>query len=168
MPAPIQHAQIAPPVQTVLPNQNAGMGDLNLPHTQIQPNQVFQQPQQVQQPGPFQTTAQPAGAFQAPTGSNQFPNPSGTSTIPNTVAPVGTAPTASPSEPAGQRRRRRTQAEMQATNGVAPAPVQAPFPHPGSEGAPAATQASFGIAQGQPASGNPELSGMLDDFFKQG
>ena len=181
MPAPIQHAQIAPPVQTVLPNQNAGMGDLNLPHTQIQPNQAFQQ---VQQPGPFQTTAQPAGAFQAPTGSNQFPNPSGTSTTQNIAGPAGGATTASPSEPQQGRRRRRTAAEMQAANGAAPSgqpspgaagqTPQAPFPVSTQTGAlpgqldmgpalNAGQPANFGIAQ--PSDPSNEVKTMLDDFF---
>lgn len=89
-----------------------------------------------------------------------------------------------PSEPPpAQRRRRRTAAEMAEANGApatgqAPqqpaAAPQAPFPHPGQVaqaptgqvvGGPAA-QGSFGMAAGQPAAANPELSTMLDDFFK--
>ena len=62
----------------------------------------------------------------------------------------------------------------QATRQPAAAP-QAPFPHPGqtvvsqpafvaNPPGPTAPQGSFGIAQ--PAAANPELAGMLDDFFK--
>jgi hypothetical protein len=79
---------------------------------------------------------------------------------------------------AGQRRRRRTAAEMAQANGSAPTgqPAQqttAPFPHPGQQTAqggtaPTQTDTNFGIAQGQSAAANPELAGMLDDFFKQG
>ncbi len=111
---------------------------------------------QVQQPGPFVPTPAPNAAspgFAAP-------NP----------API--AATASPSEPVPtQRRWRRTQAKMQAAGQPQgqPAAPQAPFPHPGQQTAPAAPAANFGIAQGQPAAANPELSGMLDSFFgKQG
>ncbi len=100
-----------------------------------------------------------------------------------TPNPAPTAATTSPSEPApAQRRRRRTAAEMAEANNAAPAngqaPVQpaaapqAPFPHPGQGVAVAPGQPvggpAFGIAQGQPAAANPELAGMLDDFFKQG
>jgi hypothetical protein len=135
--------------------------------------------------GPFASpapaAAQPTGTPTTPQGSPQWPNPSGTSTIPNTAAPTGTAATAFPSEPApAQRRRRRTAAEMAEANGApsaGQAPQQAPFPHPGRQTqqapgpafvanppGPAAQQGSFGIAQ--PAAANPELAGMLDDFFK--
>jgi hypothetical protein len=120
--------------------------------------------QQGQQPGPFAPT--PAGGAAVATGPLQ-------------QNPAQPAATTSPSEPApAQRRRRRTAAEMQqaqpgATNGTAaPAPAQtapqAPFPHPGSAagGQQTAATASFGIAQGQPAAANPELAGMLDNFFK--
>jgi len=121
---------------------------------------------QVQQPVAF-ATAQPSPGW------------------PATAAPI--AATTSPSEPAPTgRRRRRTAAEMaqaapQGSNGTAPtATPQAPFPHPPSPAASAgqvpafvanapseqAKQGSFGIAQ--PAAANPELSSMLDDFFKQG
>jgi hypothetical protein len=96
-------------------------------------------------------------------------------------APSASAATA-PTEPAPTgRRRRRTAAEMQQANGAAPtgqpatAAPQAPFPHPqGTQAfvanAPSeqAKQGSFGIQQGQLAAANPELSVMLDDFFKQG
>ncbi len=65
---------------------------------------------------------------------------------------------------------------MQQANGAAgagqPAPSpaaapQAPFPHPG-QAAPVQTDMQFGMAQGQPAAANPELSAMLDDFFTKG
>lgn len=131
-------------------------------------------PQQVQPtiPLPVPGAAPQTGMQTIPQGSPQLQNPSATSMIPNTAAPAGTAPTASPSDPApAQRRRRRTAAEMAetqpgASNGQsAPAPaaaLQAPFPVPGQ----AAPAGNFGIAQGQPAAANPELSGMLDNFFK--
>ena len=113
---------------------------------------------QVQQPGPFVPT--PAANVAAPGLS-----------APNPVQPAATT---SPSElaPAG-RRRRRTAAEMQAANGPAPsgqpmpapaAAPQAPFPH----AATAQPAPQFGIAQGQEVAANPELSGMLDDFFGKG
>jgi hypothetical protein len=121
-----------------------------------------QQPaQQVQQPAPL-PAAQPAVNWPG-------------------SAPSASAATA-PTEPApAGRRRRRTAAEMaqaapQGANGTAPAAApQAPFPHPQGTtafvaNAPSeqAKQGSFGIAQGQPATANPELAGMLDNFFKQG
>ncbi len=145
---------------------------------------------QVQQSGPFQTAAQSAAASQAPMGFGQFPNPSASSTTPNTAGPAGGATTASPSEqPATGRRRRRTAAEMQASNNasghnptVATSGVntpQAPFPHPsspsgfagqvpGQTSTPAQTDMGFGMSSGQSAAANPELSAMLDDFFTKG
>lgn len=188
--APAQ-AQIAPTVQAVQPNFNAGTGTLMPP--QVQPGQgttgwpapQAQQPaqqttqwppqahQQVQQPGPFvnQPNVQDA-AF-----------PSQQATLP---ASAGTAPT----EPAPTgRRRRRTAAEMQAAQQPAQGPngtgapagsPQAPFPVVqtsagpqtdmgfGTTGASPAQSGGFGIQQGQPAAANPELATMLDDFFKQG
>jgi hypothetical protein len=138
---------------------------------------VQQTTAQVQQPGPFMPDAtQPAGAA----ATNQ---PSS-----NAAAPSAGNP-APPAE--GQRRRRRTAAEMQAANGAQPvavgpnapgsaagnpttAPLRAPFPNPGA-GQPAQATGgtplppnNFGIAQGQPAGGNPEVSAMLDDFFGKG
>ncbi len=116
---------------------------------------------QVQQPGPFAPTVAVGAA--APTGQFQ-PNPAqpAAMTSPSDPAPTG-------------RRRRRTQAEMQAAQpapGGQPAPAaapQAPFPHPGAAQAPAAAAGSFGMAPGQPAAANPELAGVLDNFFgKQG
>jgi hypothetical protein len=122
---------------------------------------------QVQQPVPFN----PGTASSAPAAGTSWPT--------TTVAPsAATAPTAEPTT----RRRRRTAAEMaastpQGANGAAPAP-QAPFPHPGQQqpqgtqafvaNAPSqqAPQGSFGVAEGQPATANPELAGMLDNFFK--
>ncbi|HXP66902.1 MAG TPA: hypothetical protein VN815_15610, partial [Steroidobacteraceae bacterium] len=97
--------------------------------------------------------------------------------------PVQAQQVQQPSDPAPTtRRRRRTAAEMAQANGAAQAgqaplqPVaalQAPFPHSGQQGTSqaaitgqAAQPANFGIAQ--PAPANPELAGMLDDFFKQG
>lgn len=165
------HVQVAPPVQThVQPNHNAGMGDLNIPHTQIQPTQAFQQVQQpvqqVQQPGPFASAAT-AG-------------PSGPS-MTNAAQPAGTT---SPSEPQQGRRRRRTAAEMQAANGAAPSgqpspgaagqTPQAPFPVSTQTGAlpgqldmgpalNAGQPANFGIAQ--PSDPSNEVKTMLDDFF---
>ena len=101
------------------------------------------------------------------------------------TAPQATTTTAASATPASttdpaptQRRRRRTAAEMAQANGAAPAgqgavaPAQAasgpaspgpqaPFPVPGQP----AQQANFGIAQ--PSAPDPELKGMLDDFFAQ-
>lgn len=129
--------------------------------------------QQVQQPAPFVQTAQPA--VQTATGA-------GFATAPGTAEPATTP-----------RRRRRTAAEMQASQPGQPAPTatqaapqqpgqaqQAPFPHPGQapqapqqldafpapSGAPA--QPQFGMAPGTPAAANLEVSAMLDNFFKQG
>jgi hypothetical protein len=138
---------------------------------------VQQTSAQVQQPGPFDV-ARTAG------------NPSTNTATPSTNAdPAPGASTTPPSAPAqGQRRRRRTAAEMQAANGAAPAqaspqpaatggaPLRAPFPNPGQQGGlPGTGQQTtqvppnnFGIAQGQPAGGNPEVSAMLDDFFGKG
>lgn len=158
--APATQAQIAPPaqVQTAKP---AFPGDMN--------PQVQQPAQQVQQPGPF-AAIPAAGAAPA---NGQWPQ-----------NPAPGAATTSPSDPApAQRRRRRTAAELAEANAgpgvgqVAQQPAaapQAPFPHPGqaaaqtiTPGQPGNTAAgSFGIAQ--PAAANPELAGMLDDFFKQG
>lgn len=64
-------------------------------------------------------------------------------------------------------------------------PPQAPFPHSSQQQAPQQSQGApqgqfpvtqtpagpqtdmgFGMAQGQPATANPELAGMLDNFFK--
>jgi hypothetical protein len=164
--------QAAPPVQHAATQQIA-------PPAQQWPAQTQQPVQQVQQPGPFAGTPA-AGAAPA---NGQW-----------TQNPAPTAATTGPSDPApAQRRRRRTAAEMQAANGappngqaplVAPQPgtgvggspaPQAPFPHPGqtvvsqpafvaNPPGPTAPQGSFGIAQ--PAAANPELAGMLDDFFK--
>jgi hypothetical protein len=144
------------------------------------PGQTQQVTQQVQQPGPFAASA----ATSQPTAqATQSFNP----------GPAPSASTTSPSEqPAPGKRRRRTAAEMQAANGAGvvpgvtagqPGAPQAPFPHPSQQanagqtqfpqsnqsGAlPGQTDMGFGIAEGQPAAANPELAGMLDDFFKQG
>lgn len=137
--------------------------------------QIAQQPaQQVQQPAPLQaqTGQWPAAASTAvnPSTSGEFQQSTGSTSAPNAADPA----------PA-QRRRRRTAAEMAQANEAQPngqAPQQpatapqAPFPHPGqaaaqtiTPGQPGNTAAgSFGIAQ--PAAANPELAGMLDDFFK--
>lgn len=151
------------PQQALVTQGNTGSGQIpfiGAPH-----------PVQAQQPIPFVPTPA-AGAVPA---SGQWPQ-----------NPAPAVATTSPSEPTSTtRRRRRTAAEMaqaapQGPNGTAPAAApQAPFPHPPSAGqtpvfvanAPneQAKQGSFGIAQGQPAAANPELAGMLDDFFtKQG
>jgi hypothetical protein len=121
---------------------------------------------QVQQPAPF-VPNQPAPNAAWP-GSQGQPAPTAATTSPSEPVPTG-------------RRRRRTAAEMaqaapQGANGTAPtAAPQAPFPHPQGTtafvaNAPSeqAKQGSFGIAQGQPATANPELAGMLNNFFKQG
>jgi hypothetical protein len=133
----------APQAQVAIHNQVAGTGDLNLPHTQIQPAQ------QVQQPAPFMSPAASPTSMAGPV-----------------VAPPAPAD-------AAPRRRRRTAAEMQAANGAAPgeqpapapaAAPQAPFPNPGQ--AAQAQPAQFGIATGQPAGADPAIQTMLDDFFK--
>lgn len=190
-----RQAMIAPPNMEVAPNMSPGqIAHINAPQVQQALGQqaigMMQQPatnigqtaQQVQQPGFFApVTLAPAAAQQpmmqtTPQGTPQFQNPSATSTIPNTAGQGGTAPIASPSDQQPtQRRRRRTAAEMAAANGAAghPQPTgqapQAPFPHPGAQQTAAASQVpsegSFGIAQGQPAGANPEVSAMLDDFF---
>ena len=119
--------------------------------------------QQVQQSGPFVPT------LAATVGTPGWPA--------QNSAP--TAATTSPSEqPATGRRRRRTAAEMQAANQSSPSTTpgtvapQAPFPHPSANIAaqqvPVQTDMGFGMSQGQPAAGNPELTAMLDDFFTKG
>jgi len=141
----------------------AGTGQPPLLVTQLgssmqvqQPSQqVIQPTQQVQQPDPFASPAQTAtGAVQTVTGAGS-----------------ATQPVTSAADQPAQRRRRRTAAEMAAANGQAgptqpaqgqQAALQAPFPHEGQ----AAQAGSFGIAQGQPASANAEVSQMLDEFFK--
>jgi hypothetical protein len=114
----------------------------------------------VQQPGPFAPTSSPAAQ----------------PAIQPTSMSAGAPPAAPSPDPAPTtRRRRRTSAEMAAANGAAPAgqpaptpsaAPQAPFPVPGQSAAavPPAQPASFGIAQ--PAPANPEVSAMLDSFFK--
>jgi hypothetical protein len=143
------------------------------PIQQAPVQQIAQQPwppqgQQVQPQGqagagPFGGTGQ-AAPFVPPTQAAAAPQDT-------------TSVAASPSDqPATGKRRRRTAAEMQAANGSAatgqttqqPAGgPQAPFPHAGQTQQPTQTGMDFGIQQGQPASANPELSTMLDDFFKQ-
>lgn len=153
----------APVQQTVIPNMQAGVGDLNqpMPVPQIAQQQVFQPAPQVQP----QTFVPPAAAAPAPTASGQFQNPSATSTIPNTAAPAGGVTTASPSEPAPTpRRRRRTAAEMQAAQPSQPAPAaaqaapqqpaqmpQAPFPHPTQLATAPQQLDAFPTASGAPA-----------------
>ncbi len=118
---------------------------------------------QVQQPGPFVPI--PA----ATVGNPGWPV--------QTAAP--TAATTSPSEqPATGRRRRRTAAEMQAANQFSPSTTpgtvapQASFPHPSdniaAQQVPIQTDMGFKMSQGQPATENPELTAMLDDFFTKG
>ncbi len=166
--APVQQQALAAPNN---PNI-AGVGDMNQPMAAPGVAMFPAAPahQQVQQPAPFVPpvtapvqTAQPAAPMA-------------------TGAAFATQPASSTEAPAPARRRRRTAAEMQAAApqgqaGQAPAQPaaapQAPFLHPGQTTQNPGLQASappsnFGIAQGQPAAANPELSGMLDDFFKQG
>jgi hypothetical protein len=151
-----------------VPQMN-GPGDVTPYVSPVSIPSMQQTAPQVQQQAPF---TPPAGGV----ATNQ---PSS-----NAAAPSAGNP-ASPAE--GQRRRRRTAAEMQAANQPSPngsgstsapapagAPLRAPFPNPGLQGGlpgagqPTGTQLppnNFGIAQGQPAGGNPEVSAMLDDFF---
>ena len=160
-----------PRAQVAVPNQTAGMGDLNLPLAAPQIGFPVQQiAPQVQQPGPFVPT--PAATVGNPGWPAQQVVPTAATTSPSDIASTG-------------RRRRRTAAEMQAVNPASPAATpgtvasQAPFPHssspsgfaeqvPGQPAAPAQTDMGFGMSQGQPAAGNPELTAMLDDFFTKG
>jgi hypothetical protein len=139
--------------------------------------------QQVQQPVPF---GDPSPG-QHPAQNAGWPGP--------TNQPALTAAMTSPSEqPTTGRRKRRTQAEIAAANGGGqPAGAQqAPFPHPGQQTVPFAqtapagaqtvtgaafatgpatappTQLEFGIGQGADAGANPEIKGMLDNFFTGG
>ena len=157
------------PIQPVAQIQQPSAQQIAAPAQQW-PAQAQQPAQQVQQPGPFVPT---------PAANAGWPGQ-------GTPNPASTAATTSPSEPVpATRRRRRTAAEMQGgasqgPNGQAPqqpaAAPQAPFPHAAAAAAPgplpagpaAQSPGQFGIAAGQPAAANPELSGMLDDFFKKG
>lgn len=181
---------IAPPVQMPPPNSTG-----QAPLLTTQPGSTMQQPVSgvAQINGPFASATPALAAAQqpmtqtTPQGSPQWQNPSTTSTIPNTAAPAGTAPTASPSEPApATRRRRRTAAEMAvqqpapASGQATQAAPQAPFPHPGQQtasqpqfpvtqtAAGPQTDMGFGMAQGTPARADPAVTGMLDDFFGKG
>lgn len=150
-------------------------------HSVAGPVTQIQQPsaQQIAAPQPAQQVQPQGQAGAGPFGDSPAPNAvHHGQAVQATAQPAGTTSLSDPAP--AQRRRRRSAAEMQQSNGAAPAgqpgpapaqaAPQAPFPHPGSaaQGAPAAQTASFGIAQGQPAAANPELSGMLDDFFKKG
>ena len=170
---------------TVLPLRNkliaakatdALVGRTDLPRQEALPAPLSQAeqpslPAQVQQPAPFvptntspPTTAAPNAAFQP----SQATPPSQTSAGP---AVQGNE------QPAPQRRRRRTQAEMaqaqpqQAAQAPAaqPAPQQAPFMPAATpvatQPAPQGNGAGFGMAAGAPA--NPELSKVLDGLFGQ-
>lgn len=131
-------------------------------------------PQVTSQPAPFVLT--PAAAAGAPGWPAPNPAPIAAMTSPSDPAPTG-------------RRRRRTAAEMAAAAPQGPTgaatPPQAPFPHSSQQQAPQQSQGApqgqfpvtqtpagpqtdmgFGMAQGQPATANPELAGMLDNFFK--
>jgi hypothetical protein len=125
----------------------------------IAPNSTGQAPLLTSQPGSTMQV-QPTENFMPAAGAIAQPS----------AQTASVQPAASPTDqPAQQRRRRRTAAEMQAAqqpqpNGQAPvqpagAP-QAPFPHPGQQ---TAEQGNFGIAQ--PAQADPALGAMLDDFF---
>jgi hypothetical protein len=126
-----------------------------------------QQPaQQVQQPDPLQpqTSWPVSSTISAGVAAMNQPSSNAAATFAGNPAPQA-------DQPAQQRRRRRTAAEMQAAQQLQPngqAPVQptgapqAPFPHPGQQTAP---EANFGIAQ--PAQADPALGAMLDDFFGQ-
>jgi hypothetical protein len=198
--------QIAAPqtIQQVLPNTNAGTGTLAPAGWPQQPAQQQVLTGFAQQPQP-QTTgqfgfAQPQGSPQVqqsgPFGSVQTAGwPSTSSGSPSTSSqPATGAATTSPSDqPAGTRRKRRTQAEIAAANGTqaAAGTQQAPFPHPGQQvqqsapfGATGAgmtsqqgsgqhpvqsasnpNQLEFGIGQGMDANADPAVKGMLDSFF---
>ena len=136
-----------------------GRNDVPRPAGAIAAPAAMQQPDSaLQQLGPFvPSTPAPAAPLAA------FPTP--------VAEPAAVAQQTATEAP---RRRRRTQAEMQAANGAAspqqPAPEvqlapQAPFPHPGAPAAPAAPAGAFGIAPGTPAAADPGVSTMLDSFF---
>lgn len=155
--SPVQQAQLAPP------NERQDAANVAV---------FAQQPaQQVQQTTPLQPQTGQWPAQTAQPGSQMV-----------TGAASATQPASSTDPAPTQRRRRWTAADIAQAN-AAPAngqasqqpaaALQAPFPHPGSASTvPLATQGatsaqgSFGIAQGQPAAANPELAGMLDNFFK--
>lgn len=175
---------LAAPVQQ--PVQITSMQMLPVNSTPQQVAEAFaniQQPaQQVQQPAPF---IPPNGS-----GAGQFLAASQTTQVGPAAAPQQPAAEQQPEPAATPRRRRRTAAEMQAAQPSQPAPAaaqaapQAPFPHPAAAPqqldafpvSPPATQGAaqpvgepqFGMAPGTPAAANPEVSAMLDNFFKQG
>lgn len=138
----------------------------------------------VTNPGPGQLPIAPVAQVQQPAPlASSAPNAAGqpTAAAPALATAPHGAPAASPSEGAqAPRRRRRTAAEMAAVNGAAPvqaAPTtapQAPFPVQGGPqqavgGPPPGTPVppnNFGVGGGQPVAANPELAGMLDNFFK--
>lgn len=147
-------------------------GMIAAPAQQAAPTQVSPAPAtgfaqiapQVQQSSPFVTPA----TFHVQTAQPGAQTAAG--------AGFATQPASSTDPAPQQRRRRRTAAEMAAANGATPAgqapqqpasAPQTPFPHPGQQAAAtqvAVPQQNFGITQ--PAAANPELSAMLDDFFK--
>lgn len=145
---------------------DALVGRLDTPRTAIAAPatqaQIAAPVTQVQQPDPLALAVAAAEA--------QFLAPAAPQTASAGPAAASQQPAAAVEPAPTQRKRRRTAAEMAEANG-APASgqapqqpalaAQAPFPHPGQ----AAQTGTFGIAAGQPAAANPELSGMLDDFF---
>ena len=142
-------------------------GRLDTPRTAALPAPTQADPRTTQ-------AAAAVAAFAAPLGSagplaSTLPAASPTPTAGPVAAPAPAADAAQ--QP---RRRRRTAAEMAAANGAAPAQAgpaaapQAPFPHAGApqQTATPVPPNNFGVGGGQPAAANPELAGMLDDFFK--
>lgn len=141
--------------------------------------------QQVQQPAPFVPTA-PVQTAQpvAPTGTGAgFATPPAPSIEPAATPRRRRRTTAEmqAAQPPGQQAPAAAQAAPQQPGQA----QQAPFPHlrqaapqqldafPAPSGAPAhpstmAPQPQFGMAPGTPAGANPEVSAMLDNFFKQG
>lgn len=191
--APVQ--QINGPYASA-PNQAAGVGDFNqsMPAPQI----AMQQPaQQVQQPAPFVSPGAFGSAPIAASPSTNTPMPLSNPAPVQPALPTSPSEPTLATTPRRRRRTAAEMQAAQpqgqsgpATTGTTAAP-QAPFPHPGqaapqtsSQGTvgqaggfpvsqqpgalPSQTDMGFGMAQGQPVGANPEVSAMLDDFFKQG
>lgn len=147
---------------------DALVGRLDTPRTAIAgpaaQAQIAAPVTQVQQPDPLASAVAAAEAQFMPSAAPNAASSGQPTTVATSAVPAQAADTAPT-----QRKRRRSAAEMAEANapasGQAPqqpaAAAQAPFPHPGQ----AAQTGTFGIAAGQPAAANPELSGMLDSFF---
>lgn len=184
-------AQISVQPNTTNP-QILGMGNANRPMAVPQVNQWPTQPNPTPtQPNsalaqPFataSTTAQPATFGPTPPGSGSMPaigaQPVATLTglpmQPAALQTNGAGPAVGIPAPAagGQgRRRRRTQAEIQAAQQATQqpqttaAPLKAPFPVSQAPGSlPGQLDAGFGMSPGVEASSSDEVKKALDDFF---